>query len=267
MNPDTQNSIPTVQKLAPITVLKRKRRPHGKIAELPKALRDQINHMLDDGLSCRKIAEKLNVSNRDLPKGPISKSSVSRWHENGYQRYLEQQQRLAEVRANREASLDMVNDGDTTTLPEADLQLIASQYYDIFAQNQAHIIKQKLAEDPLHYPRFLNAFARLTREILKLTHHREQREKEKAAELKRRDPLRKLNENECGVLAKAWQDFFLGPDYDPMAHPLHDPQPITPIPTNDPPNQDATTDPNQTAALPLPQGEGRGEGEQDVRTP
>ena len=246
MNPDTQNSIPTVQNLAPISVLKRKRRPHGKIAELPKSLRDQINHMLDDGLSCRKIAEKLNASSAELPKGPISKSSISRWHENGYQRHLQQQQRLAEVRANREASLDMVNDGDTTILPEADLQLIASQYYDVFAQNQAHIIKQKLAEEPLHYPRFLNAFARLTREILKLKTHRELCEKEKAAELKRRDPNRKLNENECAVLAKAWNDFFLGPDYDPMAHPLHEPQPAPPDPTNK-----ATDTPRPEVQLPI----------------
>ena len=229
MNADSENhSSNPIQDLAPIAVLKRKRAPHGKIAQLPKTLRDQINQMLDDGLTYRKISQKLQASGAEFPKGLISPMNISRWKQNGFQRYLEQQQRLAEVRANREAAQDMVNDGDTTVLPEADLQLIASQYYDLFANNQAQLIKQKLAEDPLHYPRFLNAFARLTREILKLKHHREEREKEKAAELKRRDPTRKLNENECGILAKAWSDFFLGEDYDPLAHPLHEPQPATP---------------------------------------
>jgi len=142
MNTDIQNTPLNPQNLAPINVLKRKRRPHGKIAELPKALRDQINQMLDDGFSYRKIAEKLKASGSDLPQGVISRMSVLRWHDNGYQRYLDQQQRLAEVRANREAALDMVAAGDTTALPEADLQLIASQYYDLFAQNQAQLIKQ-----------------------------------------------------------------------------------------------------------------------------
>jgi len=229
MNTDTQNTSLSPQNLAPISVLKRKRRPHGKIAELPKALRDQINQMLDDGLSYRKIAEKLKASGADLPQGPISKSSISRWQDNGYQRYLEQQQRLAEVRANREAALDMVAAGDTTALPEADLQLIASQYYDLFAQNQAQLIKQKLAEEPLHYPRFLNAFARLTREILKLKNHHDLRAKEKALELKQLDPGRKLNENECAALAKVWDDFFLGPNYKPIP-PYPEPEPTAPQP-------------------------------------
>jgi len=263
MNTDIQNTSINTQNLAPISVLKRKRRPHGKIAELPKAIRDQINQMLDDGLSFRKIAEELKASNANLPEGSISKSGISRWHDNGYQRHLELQERLTMVRANREASLDMVNDGDTTTLPEADLQLIASQYYDIFAQNQAHIIKQKLAEDPLHYPRFLNAFARLTREILKLKTYRELREKEKAAELKRLDPNRKLNQNESAALMKLWNDFFLGEDYDPMAHPLHDPQPAASKAANGLSEQEnrANTDSNQPTARPSAGGEARSEGE------
>jgi len=229
MNPDIQNTSTSPQDLSPISVLKRKRRPHGKIAQLPKALRDQINEMLDDGLSYRAISQKLKASRADFPKGQISRMNISRWKDNGYQRYVEQQQRLAEVRANREAALDMVADGDTTVLPEADLQLIASQYYDLFAQNQAQLIKQKLAEEPLHYPRFLNAFARLTREILKLKNHRDLRAKEKALELKQLDPGRKLNENECAALAKVWDDFFLGPNYKPIP-PYPEPEPTVPPP-------------------------------------
>ncbi len=84
MNTDTQNTSLSPQNLAPISVLKRQRRPHGKIAELPKALRDQIDQMLDEGLSYRKVAEKLKASGSDLPQGPISKSSISRWQDNGY---------------------------------------------------------------------------------------------------------------------------------------------------------------------------------------
>ena len=44
------------------------------------------------------------------------------------------------------------------------------------------------------------------------------------------DPGRKLNDNECAAIAKVWDDFFLGPNYDPMAHKLYEVPAASPTP-------------------------------------
>jgi len=169
---------------------------HRKIAQLPKALRDQINSMLDDSLPYAQIIEKLQQSTDPPLPYPISEMNLSRWKEKGYQRYLAQQEHLDYVRGNREAALDMVAGEDTTTLPEATLQIIASQYYDLLGDFSPNSLKQKLAEDPLKYTRLVSVFARLTREILHLKKDREACAKARAAIQNLRDPKRKLTESE-----------------------------------------------------------------------
>ena len=152
--------------------------------------------------------------------------SLSRWKDGGYQRHLAQQERLLDVQANREAALEMVAGDDTRTLPEATLQIIASQYYEFLGDFSPESLKQKLLEDPLKYTRFLNVFARLVREILNLKKYREASAKAAAAELKRLDPNRELNGSEDQILSDRSDDFFLkkrrqplNPDFAKASHP------------------------------------------------
>src|SRR5258708_10335464 len=118
------------QSLAP-DASKQERRSHGKIAKLPKVLRDLINSMLDDGAPYGVIIEKLQQSTDPPLPYPISEMNLSRWFETGYQDHLAQEERLAYVRLNREAAREMVAGDDTATLPEATLQIIASHYYEL----------------------------------------------------------------------------------------------------------------------------------------
>ena len=192
----------------PIRLLNPRRSLRGKIARLPKALRDQINQILDDGFSYRAIIQTLKDAGTEFPKGCPSQMDISRWKDNGYQRYLKQQERLADVRANREASLEVVADGDTTTIAEADLQISASQYYDLLDDLQTPVIRQKIAEDPLQYPRFLNAFARLTREMLKLKTYRDLRADLKEREAKLFDPKQPIVDEQTKALAVLFDRAF-----------------------------------------------------------
>jgi hypothetical protein len=169
--------------------------PHRKIAQLPKKLRDLINSLLDDSVPYPRIVERLQQSTDPPLPYPISEMNISRWKTSGYLRYLAQQERLDYLRANREAALDMVASDDTTTLPEATLQIIASQYYDVLGDFSPEPLKQKLADDPIKYTRFVNAFARLTREILILKKHRAE-SAQAVTKLQRRDPNREFNEVE-----------------------------------------------------------------------
>src|ERR1051325_8189217 len=103
---------------------------HRKIAKLPKALRDLINSMLDDGASAAEIIQKLaQCSDPPLPYA-ILEMDISRWKYSGYLRYLARQERLACVQINREDASEMGAAGDTATIPEATMQIIASQYYE-----------------------------------------------------------------------------------------------------------------------------------------
>jgi len=144
-----------------------------KIARLPKPLRDLINSCLDDALPAREIIEKLQASTHPPLPYPISEVNISDWRKTGYQHYLDQQERLSLFHANREAALEMVAANDTIALPEATLQIIANQYFEVLGDFSPAAMKQKLAEDPLKYTRFLNSFARLVREIVHLRKHRD----------------------------------------------------------------------------------------------
>jgi hypothetical protein len=160
---------------------------HRKIAKLPKPLRDLINSSLDDGLPAREIIQKLQASSDPLLPYTITEVDISRWKSTGYQRYLAQQDHLDSIEASREAALEMVRTNNNLSLPQATLQVIASQCFEILGDFSPAAVKQKLAEDPLKYTSFLHVFARLTREIVHLEKFQEARA---AAQAQKSDPNR-----------------------------------------------------------------------------
>ena len=184
------------------------KRQHRKIAKLPEAIRDRINGMMDDSLSYPEIAFRLRQSSDQPLPYPISEMDLSRWKAGGYLRYLAAQERIESLSADRESARQLVAADDTTTLPEATLQIIAGQYFQFLGGFNPESLKAKLAEDPLKYTRFLNVFARLTREILLLKKHRQASAQAALAELKQRDPDRDLNDKEFDLLADRWDAAF-----------------------------------------------------------
>jgi hypothetical protein len=167
--------------------------------------------MLDDGLPYSRITEKLKQSTDPPLPFPISKMTISRWYDTGYQAYLDRQDHLAELRANREAALELVEGGDTTTLPEATLQIVTSQIFQLLTDFSSASLKKKLAEDPLKYIRLVNSFAHISREAVVLKKLRDASAKATAAELKRLDPQREFSDRENQILADRLDDFFLKP--------------------------------------------------------
>ena len=73
---------------------------NGKVARLPEATRNQINHMLEDGFPYRTILAKLRESSAVLPY-PISEMNISNWFRGGYQDWRRQQQDNALASENR----------------------------------------------------------------------------------------------------------------------------------------------------------------------
>src|SRR5215468_24674 len=70
---------------------------NGKIARLPKALRDKINHWLDDGRTYPQIIKDLGDDAKDLKP-----SHFSEWRKGGYEDYLRHQEWRDHLRILRE---------------------------------------------------------------------------------------------------------------------------------------------------------------------
>ncbi len=93
-------------------------RHNGKVARLPKAVRDQINLMIQDGVPYPAIIHQLGPAGHDL-----NAMNLSRWKDGGYQDWLLEQAWLAHTRARQEPAADLSTDFDATSLNHAALQL------------------------------------------------------------------------------------------------------------------------------------------------
>ncbi len=72
-------------------------RRNGKVARLPKATRDMLNRMLDDGLPARVIIDELGEAGAGL-----NPQNISNWVQGGYQDYLKHQDAIAQAKTQME---------------------------------------------------------------------------------------------------------------------------------------------------------------------
>src|SRR5262245_47746191 len=91
---------------------------NGKIAQLPKATRDQINQWLDDGRSSPDIIRDLGEIGRDLNPGHFTQ-----WFQGGYQDYLRQQQWRDDSRFLLESGSDIPEFNNGPQLQQTLIQL------------------------------------------------------------------------------------------------------------------------------------------------
>src|SRR6266571_2088012 len=73
------------------------RHRNGKIARLPKEVRTQINHQLDDGVEFSDIRDQLGVH-----AAGITVAHIGSWKRGGYQDHLQEERRRDECRLRNE---------------------------------------------------------------------------------------------------------------------------------------------------------------------
>src|ERR1043166_620789 len=140
---------------------KNKSRGNGKVARLPAVLRDKVNAMLDDGFTYEAIIQKLNESTDPPLPYPLSEMNISRWKDNGYQKYLRQQDCRAVLRELRQSAADIADFNDGPQFQETLVQLGLT---DIFRT----LRDGKIRSDPSTHIRVLNALARLNNQATSL---------------------------------------------------------------------------------------------------
>ena len=92
---------------------------NGKIARLPRNIREQLNRKLEDGETGGRIVEWLNalpdvqaVLAAEFEGGRISEQNLSKWRGGGYQDWQKQQERRALVRQLTEDAGELKTDAD-----------------------------------------------------------------------------------------------------------------------------------------------------------
>lgn len=91
--------------------------PNGKIARLPRNLRDELNHRLDDGEPGGRILAWLNalpavqtVLAAEFGGGGVNAQNLSNWRKGGYQDWRKQQERRHLVRELTENAKELATD-------------------------------------------------------------------------------------------------------------------------------------------------------------
>lgn len=153
----------------------------GKIARLPKDLRDAVNLALRDGATAaavRAIVEQAKAHGAKNGDGseiePPDDQNVTNWRQGGYQDWLDEQQRLEDMRFKNELALEIVKRNEGSKISEATLLLASSQLYEVLTEFDLGGLKDKLAESPEGYTDVVNALAKLSKGVVDIERFKEQ---------------------------------------------------------------------------------------------
>jgi len=138
----------------------------GTVARLPKKVREEINQLLDDGLSFPQLIRDLGAPGKGLDP-----EHIRRWKSGGYQDYLREQRLLQQCRLRQELALNLVREKQRVSGFQATQQLASAQICGVVADVGAEILREALIANPLNYFRMLNAFSRLAAGGLKCERH------------------------------------------------------------------------------------------------
>jgi hypothetical protein len=156
--------------------------PHrrkGKIARLPNIVRSSLNQMILDGLPYRKIIEQLGEHGQGL-----NQQNLTNWKKGGHQDWLDQQDRLDDMRDKREFAKAVVRENAGGELQEASIHIAAAQIYQVLMDYDLRALKKSLKADPENYARVINALSKLGEGSLKFDRYRAEVAQHKANILK-----------------------------------------------------------------------------------
>lgn len=161
-NPSSSIPLPADPSSATTRPAPRKRR--GKVAQLPKTVRDVINQMILDGFTYRQIIEALGEAGKDL-----SENALSTWRKGGYQDWLEERQRLDVMVRQHEFNIDLARNSDGGESHQAAFEIAALRVCDLLAGFDPAIVRGNLESDPADYATLINSFARLLNSLPRLS--------------------------------------------------------------------------------------------------
>jgi hypothetical protein len=138
-----------------------------RIAQLPKALRDEANTLLAAGLAPTKILEALADSGAKLELADLAE-----WRRTGHAAWLRERQWLEQMRSMSEFGVQAGRENEDSAAQQAGLQLAAAQLYELLSTFDPRSLRAKLKGDPAVYARLVTALAKLGDGELKFARYR-----------------------------------------------------------------------------------------------
>ena len=173
LTPSLTDSSATTNSPSPLAILDPSVRPstegrrNGKIARLPKATRDMINHMLDDGLPYPVIIDELGEAGEGL-----NSQNLTNWKKGGYQDYIEAQEMIDRAKAQAEVAAEILREtegiADSAKIMEACRVIAAVQLMQGLMEHGDESLKKVLLDKPSGYISILNVICNLASTGLKL---------------------------------------------------------------------------------------------------
>jgi hypothetical protein len=154
----------------------------GKIAQLPRAVREQVNLMLDEGKQYQPIIDWLSANGHP----GITHNNLTNWKAGGFQDWLELSRHLSEMEKLRELSYDIATANDGSKTQEAAIHLAAACLCRVLLKFDPAKLANDLEIKPAHFTTMLNSFTRLNRRSNELDmikeYIRQQEDRRKEAE-------------------------------------------------------------------------------------
>jgi len=118
-------------------------RRNGKIARLPRSLRDQVNLQLDEGKTYAQISQWLAANGHP----GFNHDNLYQWYKGGFQDWLNQH---AEVQKLRELAMDVAQQSEGSKTQQATRDIGTSLIFQALLQlNPAKLVK-RLDRKPEH---------------------------------------------------------------------------------------------------------------------
>jgi len=129
----------------------------GKVARLPKAVRDKICQMMLDGRTYLQIIAQLGEDGKEL-----NEDNLSTWKSGGYLEWRDEERELLEMRYHQEYANDLARETQGTSLCEATSKMLIAQLLDGLRFAGPASLASTLADKPEIYVRLLHAVSRLS---------------------------------------------------------------------------------------------------------
>jgi hypothetical protein len=187
----------------------------GKIARLPRDLRDQLNHRLQDGENGVTLVEWLNaqpkvraVLKKDFEGRPISEQNLSDWKQGGYRDWERHEETRALVRDLAERSGDLETDSAGLEISQRFSTVLAAELVRATQELLAQTTDPRERWDLLRQA--LQELVRLRKEDHKAAHLAMDRERQETESRREREKDEKRKEAEIKFRATAPHRAILG---------------------------------------------------------